>query len=331
MQTAITAEEIRTYKRDWSNWYGEYAELIRLLPISKRCDYKDEKKLLGEGAYGIVKLARTPNEGKLVVLKLFYRSIDEYDASTIREICFLNKLDHENILKLLDICCDGVLELCRCDLFAFTCAASYGEAHCKSIIQQILRGLSYIHRKKVLHRDLKPANILIGEDGKIKIADFGFARLRRSSSNEPYSPGVSTMGYRAPELMLGSQSYDESVDIFAAGVIFVELFVQEDLFPGDEKEVSKVMTRLLGKLTNEKVPGIENRPLYAWLISGLPEEQPVLREYLEDMRVPENAIIFASTLLQLNPAHRPKAFQALDNSYFTIDPQPNDNILELCP
>ncbi|KAM7536400.1 hypothetical protein Aperf_G00000081967 [Anoplocephala perfoliata] len=185
--------------------------------------------------------------------------------------------------------------------------------------------------KKVLHRDLKPANILIGEDGKIKIADFGFARLRRSSSNEPYSPGVSTMGYRAPELMLGSQSYDESVDIFAAGVIFVELFVQEDLFPGDEKEVSKVMTRLLGKLTNEKVPGIENRPLYAWLISGLPEEQPVLREYLEDMRVPKNAIIFASTLLQLNPAHRPKAFQALDNSYFTIDPQPNDNILELCP
>ncbi|KAM7536753.1 hypothetical protein Aperf_G00000081979 [Anoplocephala perfoliata] len=186
--------------------------------------------------------------------------------------------------------------------------------------------------EKVLHRDLKLSNVLIGEDGKIKIADFGFARLQRSSSDELYSPGVSTLGYQAPELMLNSQSYDESVDIFAAGVIFVELLIEDELFPGkNEKQVAKVMTRIVGKLTNEKVPGIEDLPEYSKLISKLPKQRSRLKKHLEGMRVPENAIIFASTLLQLNPAHRPKAFQALDNSYFTIDPQPNDNILELCP
>lgn len=91
------------------------------------------------------------------------------------------------------------------------------------------------------------------------------------------------------------------------------------------------MTLFLGKLTNEKVPGIEDLPEYNKLFSELPNRPPRLKEFLEHKNVPKDAIMFASALLQLNPAHRPKAYQALYNSYFANDPQPNKNILQLIP
>lgn len=107
MITNVTGRAIRIYKRNCSNLYREYGDLIRNLPISRKCEYIDENKVLGRGTYGIVKLAKTPNRGELVVLKIFRQPINEHGISSIREICLLHKLNHENVLKLLDICCEG--------------------------------------------------------------------------------------------------------------------------------------------------------------------------------------------------------------------------------
>jgi cyclin-dependent kinase-like len=85
-----------------------------------------------------------------------------------------------------------------------------------------------------MHRDIKPENLLISSNGVIKLCDFGFARGTKSSErNFLYTDYVSTRWYRAPELLVGDASYTTSVDVWAIGCIFAELFNGLPLFPGD--------------------------------------------------------------------------------------------------
>lgn len=78
-----------------------------------------------------------------------------------------------------------------------------------------------MHTHGIFHRDLKPENLLF-YNGTVKIADFGLAKDIRS--NPPHTDYISTRWYRAPEILLHSTTYNESVDIFAIGCIAAELF-----------------------------------------------------------------------------------------------------------
>ena len=96
------------------------------------------------------------------------------------------------------------------------------ERKVKSIMWQILNGISYIHHNWVVHRDLKPSNILImgrgPEIGTVKIADFGMARLFQQPLRALHHDGVVvTVWYRAPELLLGAKHYTKSIDMWAIG------------------------------------------------------------------------------------------------------------------
>lgn len=85
-----------------------------------------------------------------------------------------------------------------------------------------------------MHRDIKPENLLISTNGIVKICDFGFARpTRPNERNYLYTDYVSTRWYRAPELLVGDASYNQSVDVWAIGCIFAEIFSGLPLFPGD--------------------------------------------------------------------------------------------------
>lgn len=100
----------------------------------------------------------------------------------------------------------------------------------RTIIEQILLGLKYCHSKNVVHRDLKPENILFTEEEKVKICDFGSAKIINSETKS--TPYIVSRYYRAPELILGKVDYDGKIDIFAAGCILAELFTLTPLFPG---------------------------------------------------------------------------------------------------
>jgi cyclin-dependent kinase 8/11 len=105
----------------------------------------------------------------------------------------------------------------------------------KSIMWQILNGINYIHNNWVVHRDLKPSNILImgkGPDyGRVKIADFGMARLFQQPLRALHYDGVVvTVWYRAPELLLGAKHYTKAIDMWAIGCIFGELLTSSPLF-----------------------------------------------------------------------------------------------------
>lgn len=75
----------------------------------------------------------------------------------------------------------------------------------------------------ILHRDIKPANILLSQDGHVKLADFGHARLEELSDRPLYTHAVATRWYRAPELLYGARSYSRGVDMWAVGCVFAEL------------------------------------------------------------------------------------------------------------
>ena len=115
-------------------------------------------------------------------------------------------------------------------------------AHIKHFIRQVYNGLSYMHAKNISHRDLKPENILIKQPPQfstandllkcdLKIADLGAAKvLNPEGLNTPY---VVSRYYRAPELILGSNKYDCSIDVWSTGCILFELITRTPLFPGD--------------------------------------------------------------------------------------------------
>ena len=151
----------------------------------------------------------------------------------------------------------------------------------KKITWQILVGLDYIHRCGIVHRDLKPANVCLGMGFQIKIIDFGLARntsnhtihnnsstgMDKSISGTEFDPAndeaplqdisddptlyVQTRAYRAPELLFAyvDESYGYSVDMYSAGLIFLECIMCSPLFlVSNPYEHAKLMVQLLGRI-----------------------------------------------------------------------------------
>ena len=100
-----------------------------------------------------------------------------------------------------------------------------------AVVGQICDALQFAHEEGVVHRDIKPENILIDKRGRVKIADFGLAKLLGKPANLPTLTGthqiMGTPAYMAPEQMEGSRSIDHRADIFSLGVVFYELLTGE--------------------------------------------------------------------------------------------------------
>jgi len=128
---------------------------------------------------------------------------------------------------------------------------------------QIIRGVDFLHSKKILHRDLKPANILIDHNTiTTKIADFGLSRLY-SFPIRPFTKEVLTLWYRAPELMLGFNNYSCDLDMWSVGCILAEIIVGKPFIQGDSEidQLFKIF-EIFGTPTEETLPGYSTFPDY---------------------------------------------------------------------
>jgi serine/threonine protein kinase len=132
----------------------------------------------------------------------------------------------------------------------------------KSFTFQLLQGIAFCHENRVLHRDLKPQNLLINNKGQLKLADFGLARAFGIPVNT-FSNEVVTLWYRAPDVLLGSRTYNTSIDIWSAGCIMAEMYSGRPLFPGttNEDQLQKIF-RLMGTPSERTWPGISQYPEY---------------------------------------------------------------------
>ncbi|XP_068192825.1 cyclin-dependent kinase 6 [Antennarius striatus] len=204
---------------------------------------------VGEGSYGKVYKAREAGgDQRLLAVKKFHCRPDACENGIppvmIREVALLRKMkcfSHPNIIMLLDASVVSVgktldltlvLEYIDQDLSTYLSkapASGLSRDCIKDVMQQLLQGLDFLHTNMVVHRDLKPENILISSQGRVKIADFGLARIY--TFNIALTPGVVTLWYRAPEVLLNS-AYMSSVDMWSSGCIFAELFLRRPLFQG---------------------------------------------------------------------------------------------------
>jgi len=134
----------------------------------------------------------------------------------------------------------------------------------RSCLRELFTGLAHIHSVGIIHRDIKPSNILLrSPSGPVFIADFGIAWVEGDPACEPRDQkilDVATTSYRAPELMFGNQSYDQSLDLWAAGCVVAQvvglgsqtLFESGDL--GSDLALIKSMFETLGTPTTTTWP-----------------------------------------------------------------------------
>ncbi|GFN21070.1 negative regulator of the PHO system [Aspergillus tubingensis] len=282
---------------------------------------------LGEGTYATVFKGRNRQTGELVALKEIHLDSEEGTPSTaIREISLMKELKHESIVSLYDVIHTEnklmlVFEYMDKDLKKYMdTRADRGQldqATIKSFMHQLLKGIAFCHENRVLHRDLKPQNLLINKKGQLKLGDFGLARAFGIPVNT-FSNEVVTLWYRAPDVLLGSRTYNTSIDIWSAGCIMAELYTGRPLFPGttNEDQLIKIF-RLMGTPSERSWPGI----------SQLPEYKPNFHVYAtQDLslilpQIDPLGLDLLSRMLQLRPEMRISAQDALVHPWFRDLPQ----------
>src|SRR4030095_8473616 len=107
------------------------------------------------------------------------------------------------------------------------------------VIRQLLDGLGYAHDQGVVHRDIKPSNLLVNPQGRIKITDFGIARLDSSTLTQ-VGEIMGSPGYMGPEQFLGTE-IDACSDIYSVGIIAYELLVGKRPFSGSNPEIMRAV------------------------------------------------------------------------------------------
>ncbi|MCJ1322609.1 negative regulator of the PHO system [Xylographa vitiligo] len=277
---------------------------------------------LGEGTYATVFKGRNRQTGELVALKEIHLDSEEGTPSTaIREISLMKELKHENIVSLHDVIHTEnklmlVFEYMDKDLKKYMDSrGDRGQLDyitIKSFMYQLLQGIAFCHDNRVLHRDLKPQNLLINNKGQLKLADFGLARAFGIPVNT-FSNEVVTLWYRAPDVLLGSRTYNTSIDIWSAGCIMAEMYTGRPLFPGtnNEDELQKIF-RLMGTPSERSWPGI----------SQFPEYKPNFHIYAtQDLRlilpqIDQQGLDLLGRMLQLRPEMRISAKDALNHAWF---------------
>ncbi|ETN21579.1 TKL protein kinase [Phytophthora nicotianae P10297] len=206
-----------------------------LLSLQVNPDDIEDIRKLGAGAFGVVYLAKY-RQNRLVACKRLKKGEATFENTQnfIAEIKLCATLDHPRVVQLL-----GVAWTIESDLQAMFEYMSKGDlrtflektkagpkiwnAEKLQLAADVTEALVYVHSfaPPIVHRDLKSRNVLLSEDTRGHLSDFGVARVR--SANNTMTSGVGTGRWLAPEVIAGNRNYDQTSDIFALGVVMSEL------------------------------------------------------------------------------------------------------------
>ena len=300
------------------------------------CDNEDKTKRyrfvkrLGQGAFGEVHLCIDNLNNNYVAIKNVRIISREggIPVAVFREMESLRQLSNSGLVtELLDVYPDEknlclVLEYLPSDLAEIISQSKdfLPRPQIKALSFMLLEAISYCHQNKLIHRDIKPANILISGNGKLKLGDFGLARIFDPVKYGSMSHQVSTRWYRAPELLFASRNYCQAVDIWSAGVVIAELISLYPLFPGnnDIDQMFRVF-QIMGSPTPDIWPGVELLPDYSKIF--FPDMIPIDLSIIMPNAHPTD-MEFLKLLLILDPKKRITANDARNHKYFIDFPLP---------
>ncbi|KAF1741079.1 hypothetical protein MXB_2514, partial [Myxobolus squamalis] len=219
-------------------------------------DEFEKMNWIEEGMYGVVFRARDLRTNQTVALKRLKmeREREGFPITSLREINCLLKSRHENVVHVKEVVVGSnmdkifiVMEYVEHDLKSLMemMKKPFTLDQTKTLLAQLLRGVSHLHENWIIHRDIKTSNLLLNHKGILKIADFGLAR-EYGSPLLAYTPVVVTLWYRSPELLLGIKEYSYPIDIWSVGCVFAELIAKKALFPA--KSEAELITKIFQEL-----------------------------------------------------------------------------------
>ena len=203
-------------------------------------------RVLGKGAMGLVYEGRDPNLDRRVAIKtirvenLSDEDAAEYEVRFRTEARSAARLQHPNIVSVYDSDRDLdiaylVMEFIQGEDLKYHLDKGdvYTLEQTLGIMRDLLSALDYAHRQSIVHRDIKPANLLIEANGRVKLTDFGVARIQNSGeATRTQGTMVGTLKYMSPEQIQG-RPVDARADLFAAGIVLHQLLTGQRPFDGE--------------------------------------------------------------------------------------------------
>eukprot|EP00111_Clytia_hemisphaerica_P001839 TCONS_00005156-protein len=197
-------------------------------------------KTIGKGMFAVVKMAEHHQAKAKVAIKMIDKSqLDEENLAKIRrEVHVMKLVKHSSIIRLYE-----VMETERYIYLAMEYASSgeifellkkegrRNETQARHMFRQIISAMEYLHQKRIVHRDLKAENLLLDENNRVKLADFGFSNIFDVGSKLKTFCG--SPPYAAPELFEGKEYYGPAADIWSLGVVLYVLVCGALPFDGE--------------------------------------------------------------------------------------------------
>ena len=201
---------------------------------------------VGTGGMAVVYRAFDKKTNRIVAIKVLrpeYESDAEFVRRFSREAEATSKVSHENIVAMLDVGTDGDMRYIVMEYVDGQTLKDMirerGTIHPDTAIRmtiRILAAVDHAHRNGIVHRDIKPQNILVDNQGRVKVADFGIARLKTAQTTQledgHSASALGSVHYFSPEQARGEVA-DEKSDLYSVGVVMYEMLTGQVPFDGD--------------------------------------------------------------------------------------------------
>ena len=273
---------------------------------------------IGRGAMGVVYRAVDPMLERTVAIKTINMALDpgemeQYEKRFTIEARAAGGLNHPNIVIIYDIGRSGDLAYMAMEflegreLKELIAGNELTPDRALDIVAQVADGLAYAHSHEVVHRDVKPANIMILKDGRVKITDFGIARMRTADVRTQTGVVLGSPRYLSPEQVLGKRC-DARADIFSLGVILYEMITGQAPFNGID--VNSLMFQIVNftppppTSINPALPPVLDLIIAKALAKNADERYAGIAEFAADLRACRQQ--GAATTMPLTPVAAPQ-------------------------
>ena len=252
---------------------------------------------LGSGSFGRVYLIKHKETNKEYALKVIDKKkvLNMYGKLDIiyNEINIHSKLEHENIIRVYNIyeeedSINIIMEYAKNgNLYnnIIEKKLNLSEEQVFEYFIQIINAVYYLHQNNIIHRDIKPENILISEENKLKLCDFGWAK---ELTLENRSTFCGTVEYMAPEIV-GSENYDYSVDMWSLGILFYELLFGHSPFQGKNTKSVMLSIKNHHDIIFDKDVSDSCKDLIQQLLNVNPQKRLKIKDIIQHRFIEKNA------------------------------------------